>query len=191
MEAIRKVDTSEKNTRGGLSDHLVVEFGYSSTCEFDWKKVETRLKYHYLHTWMCTDSAVGVRVYALDGEAVAISTQVGRKCDEDFQFLSQEAWDKIRVMLSECLHPQSKENITLLDPNANIFEADSVDFTSQLMDEDGLYEGEPCTVVREKTRTLMRADYLCKLVAVIFADGREAVIPIKDFLIPLRLDPNK
>ena len=47
------------------------------------------LHYFWLESWLCTDTHVGTRVYFLEDEAVAVSQQESRKCDENFYFVRE------------------------------------------------------------------------------------------------------
>lgn len=50
-----------------------------------------RMKQHYVTGWRCTDTWVGLSVYALDGKIVAVSTKTARKNYESMDFISKEA----------------------------------------------------------------------------------------------------
>lgn len=54
-----------------------------------------RMKQHYVTVWRCTDTWVGLSVYALDGKIVAVSTQTGRKNYEVMDFVSKEACELV------------------------------------------------------------------------------------------------
>jgi hypothetical protein len=54
-----------------------------------------RMKQHYVTTWWCTDTWVGLSVYALDGKIVAVSTQTARKNRESIDFVSKEACEQV------------------------------------------------------------------------------------------------
>lgn len=46
-------------------------------------------------SWTCTDTRVGIAVYLLHREPVAVSLQFCRKCKEDLHFISEKAERKI------------------------------------------------------------------------------------------------
>lgn len=54
-------------------------------------------KYHIPDAnWICTDTQVGLAVYVLDGEVIAVSGQRYRKSKEDIAFVSMESAWKFR-----------------------------------------------------------------------------------------------
>lgn len=50
-----------------------------------------RMLKHWVASWVCTDTRVGLAVYCLDKVPVAISTQSARKNEERIRFVSEEA----------------------------------------------------------------------------------------------------
>ena len=54
-----------------------------------------RMKRHYVTGWWCTDTWVGLSVYALDGKIVAVSTQTARRNYESMDFISKEACELV------------------------------------------------------------------------------------------------
>ena len=54
-----------------------------------------RMTQHYVTGWWCTDTWVGLSVYALDGKIVAVSTQTARKNYESMDFVSKEACELV------------------------------------------------------------------------------------------------
>ena len=56
-------------------------YGYSESFAQDMRKV-------WVVSWTCTDTRVGISVYLLHKEPVAVSVQFCRKCTEDLYFVS-------------------------------------------------------------------------------------------------------
>ena len=54
------------------------------------------LKAYWSLNWVCTDTGVGLRFYFLNDEFIGASFQPARKSDEEFQWVSQEAFDKCK-----------------------------------------------------------------------------------------------
>lgn len=50
---------------------------------------------HPLASWICTDTAVGLTFYFFKDEFVAVTSQSGRKMDENFHWISEEARKKV------------------------------------------------------------------------------------------------
>jgi hypothetical protein len=60
-----------------------------------------RVKRHWIATWICTDTQVGLSIITLDGEPVAVCSQTGRKSDEDVRFFSAEVTEKVLKVMEE------------------------------------------------------------------------------------------
>lgn len=67
----------------------------------DYDEFDRHFKKHWIHSWICTDTQVGIAVLTLDGQPVAISQQPARKSDEEILFLSDEIAIKVRTVLEE------------------------------------------------------------------------------------------
>ena len=91
LEIIENLDKSEKNRNHIYSEHFIDEFNLSW---YDLKE-DTRLTSYYILNWYCTDTYVGLAAYFLDDEFVCIGYQEGRKCDEKFEFVSEELATKV------------------------------------------------------------------------------------------------
>lgn len=84
----------------------------------EWDDCE-EMKCYFLISWYCTDSWVGVRAYFLNGEFVAISSQIGRKYDQEFEWVSKEAYYKVKEYIaSKTL--LSKIDIPIIDYEQDI-----------------------------------------------------------------------
>ena len=87
-------------------------------CAFDgWLEFEQRVKKYWVSKWLCTDITVGLAVYMMDGEPVAVSGRQARKADENIQFVSREAGIKVRDFI---LSLQRCEEIDVADLDAEI-----------------------------------------------------------------------
>lgn len=62
-----------------------------------------RVTKEFVASWICTDTRVGLAVYRLDGEVIAVSGQNARKSDEDIEFVSIEAAKKVRDLIISLL----------------------------------------------------------------------------------------
>jgi hypothetical protein len=74
---------------------MQISFDYNEKTE----AIEKRATKFWIRSWICTDTRVGLAFYFLDGEPVATSWQQGRKCDENIDFFSNEAAEKVREWL--------------------------------------------------------------------------------------------
>lgn len=75
---------------------------------------DKRMRAYPIRVWMCTDTMVGIYVYFLDGELVAVSCQSARKSSKTYRFVSDEAWTKIHNLLRS-LDKDSADEIHALD----------------------------------------------------------------------------
>jgi hypothetical protein len=96
-EAIEKLDKSEKNEGWASPSQLGRQLGVDCWGHYD--EFEKRVKKYWIKSWLCTDTYVGLAAYYLDDELVAISTQQGRKYDEEFEWVSVELRHKLRTFL--------------------------------------------------------------------------------------------
>ena len=92
---------------------------------------DTRLKAYHLIVWHCTDSYVGARAYFLDDKFVAISTQVGRKYGEEFEFTSQQDAEMVREYLLSL--SGYKLEVKLINLNEESPDHYGVQYASQLI----------------------------------------------------------
>lgn len=151
MTTVRKVIESIDLEKHGQKVHgnedLSAVFGIHEYIEFD-----ERIKMVFVRPHYCTYSWVGVRAYFLDGEFVAISTQIGRKWDEEFEFVSNEAAMKVKnYVLSFVEEPQY--NISIADNlDAEIDDFYTVQYTDQILHKHGVYQGERVAIKRKNRK---------------------------------------
>jgi len=119
--------------------------------DLDWSE-DKRLQAYHMRTWYCTDSYVGWRAYFLDGELVAFSSQMGRKFDEDFEFISKESALKVRDYLHSLVQESEQFDrfsiVTGLDEE--IDDTYKIDFNSQILQSKALLDGEEVEIIKER-----------------------------------------
>lgn len=81
-----------------------------------------RMKKHWVHSWICTDTRVGIALYEFDGEFVAFSTQNVRKSDEIIKFLSEEAYYKVFMVVQQIIASQHEHDKHIINPDSDISE---------------------------------------------------------------------
>lgn len=110
---------------------------------------QIRLISYYIGNWYCTDSYVGYKVYFFDNEPVAVSSQTGRKMNEEIEWVSKEAYKKVRdyvLTFAEEFEPV----IRLTNMDEDIGETYKISFNGQLFDyhkEIPLYNGENVKII--------------------------------------------
>jgi hypothetical protein len=185
-DILARVDRSKGNSTDCNPEHLLPEFDihdyfWDETGEFD-----RRIRGYWVVRWYCTDSWVGIRVYDIDGEPFAISTQTGRKMDENFEFVSVEMAAKVRGFIRDLMDGRDRR-VSLLDLNKEFPETYRVAYGSQIIDKEGLYQGEPCTVTKTWDGWGKADMDRWGEVQIRLASGEEKVISTDDYLMPVRV----
>lgn len=186
-EAIQRVDRSERNHSYADAEKFSQEFGF----HLNWNaKFEERVHGYWLWRWQCTDTWVGYRVYFMDNEPVAVSWQPARKSSEEIEWVSKEAYNKVRdfmlELLAEDLHAQPKfAKLDEVLPELGY----NVTYGSQLHFYEGkLADGTPVSVVNVYGKRYEPPSEHWSTVDVKLPDGtvREKV-PLSEIYFPLLL----
>lgn len=94
---------------------------------------QDRLTSYWAGSWYCTDTQVGYKVYFLDGEPVAITSQIGRKSDEEFEWISVDAYKKVRDYILTFLdNLEYNSNIAIADMDEEVGDGYKLDENSSL-----------------------------------------------------------
>ena len=107
------------NIESLISEYLQCNF----YCESYVEDTERLQSYGIAQTY-CTDSYVGVCCVFLDDELLAITKQDGRKCDEDYYFVTEEMSQKFLNFLKE-IRTKYEEETDLLN---HMWDLDLKDF---------------------------------------------------------------
>lgn len=185
-ELIEKLDKSDAN-ESWISindDDLRQELGLPS----GWVNTEAKdiqLKAYFLFKWYCTDSYVGYRGYFLNDELVAVSTQMGRKCSEVFEWVSTELYKKTKEYIRSLMDDNDDE------PNLNILDLDEVipdygmqvDFSEQILG-DKAYLVDTKELVKITKRNYGYDTNTWKKVEIELSTGEKKVVDVTDVIIP-------
>lgn len=92
------------------------------TYDHDWEVFEEHVHKYFIRnaSWICTDTRVGLAVYTLDGEVVAVGAKSARKNYEYLYFVSREAATKLKRFM---------ETFTSFIPEVLDMENDTVDIS--------------------------------------------------------------
>lgn len=85
----------------------------------DLETIEQALKEYYVVDWICTDTRVGLSVYMLFGEVVAVASRPARKSDKVVEFISIGTHDRVRTFLQSFLPEDAVDVVNLtvdIDP---------------------------------------------------------------------------
>lgn len=145
MEISRKIDKSKSNEAYVDITDFDDEFNFN----FDYIEQE-RLKAYWIGNWYCTDSYVGWRMYFLDEEPVAVSSQLGRKSSETFEWFSRELALKVKAYLISIMVKQNEDelNIKLCNLNEDVGDSYKIEFNSQILDyKNVVYQGKSVEIL--------------------------------------------
>lgn len=139
----------------------------------------------YYEKWQCTDTWVGKVVYFLRDEAVAISSQDGRKCQKDFMWISRRTAEITRDYL-QSLIPPDQENFNVLtveDLEVDLGSGYSVTFGSELLTKTLYAKDNQKVEVVEVFRAYENVNNW-RFVVVEFEDGTQRKMRLDKFQIP-------
>lgn len=182
FEAIKRVDKSDKNEiwwcdLGEFCKELGISHYYINRA---YDKFAERIKAYYLTKWRCTDTWVGQVVYFLDDEPIAISYQPARKSDKYYTFVSSESADKLMNFILSLREDDERNSVEILNHDDEIDEFYSVNFTGQLLTDEGFVDNRHCVIINN-----FKEDYIAKRAIVKFDNGEEKEINICNFKIPI------
>jgi hypothetical protein len=177
-EIIAKLDKSEKNRDWIDIDTLCTELNINNS----WLDIDDRLNFYYITKWCCTDTYVGMRAYFLDDVLVAVSTKMGRRQNEDFEWVSSEAKIMVKNYILSFIEVDVVE--TPLDLDIELGDGFGVDYGSQLLTYTVRHTptGEMVTVIKrfEEYKDINKWGS----VIIRFDDGRELLAPLSDISVP-------
>ena len=123
-EQITKNVTTENKNSWFYPQELLNLFEIYDSIDSEKLKID---KFWY-HSWMCTDTYVGIAVYVFDGEILAISFKPYRKYNETYYFKDQESAQKLKKHLLELRYDQDNDVYeTFSDMEDIISLAESID----------------------------------------------------------------
>jgi hypothetical protein len=107
---------------------------------------DERLESYWFASWICTDTEVGFKAYFLDNEPVAISTKKYRKSNEEFKWVSKEAYKNVKDYLMSLDEP----SIDYIE-DCDVTPFYSLEYNGQLLQhhkENAYYNEEPVKIVK-------------------------------------------
>lgn len=118
-EILYKIDKSKMVTQDDGSFHSMCESEFDIYEYFDVQENELRIAYCWYHSWICTDTQVGIRVWYLDNKPVCISWQPYRKSDEQFGWISPTDFVLVQDYAESLRSSEYDENkINIIDDDA-------------------------------------------------------------------------
>lgn len=154
---------------------------------------------YYLFPFGCYDSTVGMRLYYLNDEPLAISVQNSRKSYEDFTFVNKDMLEKLRSFLKSLVDdPDNLDDISFLEDDDVLitYEDDSKPYAMQLTDTDSFlqslhtryayHEGKKITSFNTIMNGNGRIEWDKALIQR--EDGLELTVDIKDIGVTLNIN---
>ena len=172
-EVIEKIDKSKANEHWVDLQKIASEVGLNDYV-YD---SEERIKSYFYISWLCTDTHVGAKIYFLDDEAVCVSYQSARKADEHFEWISQEAFEKVRNYILNLI---STPNVSVVDLEQEVEEYFNVEFSMQMIAKKAIYNGVQVDIIE-------RYHYgdKCQQTLVKFPNGKKELVTTKGIQIPI------
>jgi len=136
--------------------------------------------------WLCTDTAVGKVIYFLGDEAVAVSTQEGRKCRKKFTWISRRTAEMTRDYLLTLI-PVEEELFDVFTPEdleEDIGKGYFVSFGSHYLTNDVCTFDDDVPVTIVKVYVEYEDIDFWNYVVVKFSDGSKKIMEIMDLYIP-------
>lgn len=183
-DILDKVDKSE-NFKSSV---YIAEIAEDMDLEIQNYDNQDRLISYFIGNWYCTDSYVGYKVYFFDDEPVAISSQMGRKCDENIEWVSKEQYDKVRDYVLT-FQEDEEPTITLCDMGEEIGEAYKIHYHDQLFGYHltiPLYNGLTVSIIEKHKGSEHNKlnQYEPSLVKIQFEDKTEKWVELKELDFP-------
>jgi len=188
MELQHIVDTIDKSNPMQMDiTGIAYEMGLPNGDEWDWS--DNEFKQYWVRRHYCTDTHVGVTAMFLNDEFVGVTQQTGRKMDVEYQWVSTEAYRKVRdFVMSLCLPEEVEDDgIAIVDMSEEMGDGYHVSYGSQILDKEAIFEptGEAVTFVRSFDRHTEVEKW--RDVEVKFPNGEKRVINMSEYLIPYKL----
>ena len=135
---------------------------------------------NHLKQWYCTDTWVGIDVIYLNNHPVAVTNQIGRKCDVNIYFLSEEAKNLVKEYLLSLYSNQQdySEYLTEDDLNEDMGDYFKIEYSSQVLYKTAWLNGEQVEIT-QKPRNLNN-NFNLHTVAIKHKDGVEEWVDVRE-----------
>lgn len=115
---------------------------------------QERLKAYFIEKWYCTDSYVGYRAYFFDRKFIALSYQVGRKYDEQFEFVSHEDAQILKDYIKSLIGEEEEVLIvSILDVEQEIDEFHKIKYNSQILHKSAYYNDKKVQIIKSNYKS--------------------------------------
>jgi regulator of replication initiation timing len=180
-DIVSNINFNDKNIESDIGwEYLMNQLNIESyTYWFE----QERLKAYFIEKWYCTDSHVGLRAYFLDNKFVALSSQSGRKMDEDFRFVSKEDALNLKKYIESLIGENEEFKVEILDLKQELDEFYSITYNSQILHKYAYYLGNEVEIIKNNYQSAgVMSDNYFFAVEVKFEDGRKELVDCRDLL---------
>lgn len=184
IDLINNVDKSEQNEETSIRWNLELfcnELNYSAN-SWSLKQPDDniRLKCYWAANHCCTDTYVGIRLYFLDDQFVALSTQAGRKCDEHIEWKDKSSAMNVLSYIRSIDDPEEIQEFNSMDLEEEMGDGYPIGYTGQMLVKEVLYNGELVTVIKDKSECYTNFHNI----VIRTGAGEEKTIDVRDILVP-------
>lgn len=181
-DLVSKIDIDKVAKTNNHIYNLLEMFGVDYCCYHDKVDAQDRLFSEYVSVSYCTDTWVGLMVYVFDGEVVAFSSQIGRKFDEEFYWVSREVYNKVKEF---CLSFARVEEdlINIIDDEEIDDEGYKLHYSGEIVHnihKGAKLDGEVVNIVKNADPK----DYISNRVIVICSDDKLIDVRIDHLVFP-------
>ena len=184
LDALKQVVKSPNTTADCQAEWDVANELEIEICTSGFKEDDYRLTKYPIESWRCTDALVGSWALYFDEEPVAYITQEGRKSSKVFNWVSEEAYSRVRAYILAL--EEGQDCFRLIDENETISTFFSISWVSELLFEYALLGGKAVKVI---DRNVDAGEYLKKRVKVAFVEtGEEKIVHVAELTLPVAVN---
>ncbi|AOZ61863.1 hypothetical protein BJ4_240 [Bacillus phage BJ4] len=161
MNAKHIFDRVDKSKGSGWLDLSEIASEFQIWEDYISEPEDCRITSYWLANWYCTDTIVGFQVYFFDDKPMAFSTQMGRKCDVNFYWASQEVAEEVHEYIKSLIVKEEPEiGVNLIDFNQEFEGYYRIDFSGQLfgVNPRATYKGRDVKIVERLKHTDLGID---------------------------------
>lgn len=144
IDVVKRIDKFDRNQDWVDTQELGEELGL----DVPWKE-QDRVKSYWIGNWYCTDSYVGWKMYFFDDKPVAVSSQLGRKSNEEFEWFDLQIAKEVKEYLLTLLVKEDENlKVSVCDINEEMGDSFKISFNSQILNKDrAMLNGEKVEIV--------------------------------------------
>ena len=183
-DVIKRVDRSKQNTSWASIDDFARLFDLNV---WDSDEFSNRVTHHWIAPWFCSDDVVGMSVYYMDDEPIAVQIRKARKADKQIEFVSEAAAIKVRDFIMEIKSKQGDKIPVVKNIDQDIGPGYSVTCGNQLLTKQANYADQ--TVVIVKTWRYHENPDKTERALIKLENGATLEVDVSELMLTFRLVP--